>query len=106
MMFAKPLRERVMSGEITESVRVWLRPKVREGGRYRLGPGSIEVTSIREIAPELVNDAMARRTGFEDADALMKMARHGPGDRVYLVRFAYREDEPVPPPAKKARWKK
>lgn len=106
MHFSKPLRERVMRGDITESVRVWVRPQVREGGRYGFGPGSIEVTSIREIAPELVTDALARRTGFEDAEALMKIARHGSGDRIYLVRFVYREDEPPPPPKKKTWGKK
>jgi hypothetical protein len=100
MMFAKPLRERVMSGEITESVRVWIKPKVRAGGRYALGPGCIEVASITEIAPERVTDALARRTGFKDAGDLMKMARHGPGDRVYLVRFRYLRDEKPPPPRK------
>jgi hypothetical protein len=99
MIFSKPLRPRVMSGEITESIRVWLKPKVRAGGRYALGPGCIEVTSITEIAPERVTDKLAQRTGFEDAAALWKMARHGPGDRVYLVRFVYLEDE-KPPPAK------
>jgi hypothetical protein len=101
MIFSNPLRPRVMSGEITESIRVWLKPKVRAGGRYALGPGSIEVTSITEIAPERVTDKLAQRTGFEDAAALWKMARHGPGDRVYLVRFVY--DDEKPPPVKKTR---
>lgn len=103
MHFAKPLRERVIRGEITESVRVWLRPKVREGGRYSLGPGCIEVTSLREIAPEIVTDALARRTGFADAEALMKMARHGSGDRVFLVTFVYHEDKPPAPQTQKRR---
>lgn len=32
MMFARPLRERVRSGEITTSVRIWLTPRVKVGG--------------------------------------------------------------------------
>ncbi len=105
MMFAKPLRPRVMSGEITESVRIWIRPKVKEGGRYPLGPGFIKVTSIREIPEEAITDALARRTGFKDAADLMKIAKHGPGDRVFLVQFAYLEGEDTPAP-KKPRSKK
>jgi hypothetical protein len=94
MHFGEPQRDGVVRGKITESVRVWLRPKVREGGHYRMGAGHIEVTGITEIAPERVNDALARRTGFKNAEALMKIARHGPGDRIYLVRFVYHKGAP------------
>src|SRR5205823_4434352 len=48
MMFTKRLREPVMAGDVTCSVRIWRRAHVRVGGRYPLGPGHIEVTSIRE----------------------------------------------------------
>ena len=41
-----------MRGEITCSVRIWQSPHVKVGGRYRLGEGAIEVTSIREISME------------------------------------------------------
>jgi|SRR5579871_4739837 len=92
MHFAKPLRAGVMSGAITESVRIWVRPQVKAGGRYRFGRGAIEVTSIQEIARETISDALARRTGFNDAQALLKMAQHGSGDRVFLVRFIYHPD--------------
>jgi hypothetical protein len=90
MMFARPLRERVMRGEITCSVRVWQRPRVKVGGRYPLGPGHVEVTSIREIADAEVTDALARESGFADVGELMRVARHGRGDTLYLVRFEYR----------------
>ena len=104
MHFGDPVvRERVMRGEITESVRVWLRPRVREGGRYALGPGCIEVTSVTEVAPERITNALARRIGYKNADDLMKIARHGHGDRIYLVRFVYLDERPLPPAkAKKA----
>jgi hypothetical protein len=39
MQFAKRLRDPVMCGEITCSVRIWRRPQVKAGRRYRLGPG-------------------------------------------------------------------
>jgi len=92
MMFTKRLREPVMRGEITCSVRIWLRPKVKAGGRYPMGPGWIHVTSIREIEPEDITPDLAKRGGFADVADLMSVAKHGPGETVYLVEFEYRED--------------
>src|SRR5689334_23352269 len=103
MHFGDPeIRERIVRGEITETVRVWLRPRAKVGGCYALGPGCIEVTSITEVAPERITDALSRRLGFKTADEMMKIARHGAGDRIYLVRFVYRKERPLPAaPAKK-----
>jgi hypothetical protein len=92
MMFAKPLRERVRSGEITNSVRIWLRPRVRVGGRYPLLDGRIEVTRLQEIDLADVTDEMAREGGFSSLAALMETARHGRGERVFLVDFVWLSD--------------
>jgi hypothetical protein len=91
MVFTKRLRERVMRGEIRCSVRIWQRPRVKVGGRYPLGPGAIHVSSVREIAFDDITDDLARRSGFAGVDDLLGVAKHGPGDTVYLVEFAYRE---------------
>ena len=90
MMFAKRLREPVMRGEITCSVRIWQRPKVKVGGRYALGPGAIHVTAIREIGLSDITPELARRSGFEGVVDLLEVAKHGPGETVYLVEFEYR----------------
>jgi len=91
MVFTKRLRDRVMLGEITCSVRIWQSPRVKVGGRYPLGPGAIHVTSVREIAFESITPALARRSGFDDVANLLSVARHGPGQNVYLVEFEYQE---------------
>ena len=91
MVFAKRLRERVIRGEIDCSVRIWKSPRVRVGGRYRLGAGHIEVTALREIGLADITAALARRSGFEGVIDLLKTARHGAGDRVFLVEFTYSE---------------
>ena len=92
MMFTKRLREPVMRGDVTCSVRIWQKPHVKVGGRYRLGKGAIEVTSIREIGLEDITPELARRSGFQGVIELLKIAKHGPGDRVFLVEFEYRPD--------------
>ena len=92
MMFTKRLREPVMRGEITCSVRIWQRPHVKVGGRYRLGAGAIEVTAVREIGFEGITPELARRSGFQGVVDLLKTAKHGPGERVYLVEFQFLPD--------------
>lgn len=89
MMFTKRLREPVMRGEITCSVRIWQSPRVKAGGRYPLGPGAIHVTSIRQIGLDDITPALARRSGFQGVVDLLKTAKHGPGQNVYLVEFEY-----------------
>jgi hypothetical protein len=91
MMFAKRLRDRVMLGEITCSVRIWQRPHVKVGGRYPLGPGEIHVTSLREIEWERITPELARRSGFDSVEDLLAVARHGRGDNVHLVEFEFHE---------------
>jgi hypothetical protein len=90
MLFTKKLRARVKSGEVTASVRIWQRPHVRVGGKYRLEEGYIEVTSIRQILWEDLSDSLAREGGFRNLIDLLKTAKHGSGQCVYYVRFRYR----------------
>jgi hypothetical protein len=92
MTFTKRLREPVMRGEVTCSVRIWRSPRVRIGGRYRLGHGAIEVTSLHQIELADITPALARRSGFAGVVDLLKVAKHGAGERVYLVEFEFRPD--------------
>ena len=80
-----------MRGEVTCSVRIWQGPKVKVGGRYKLGPGAVEVTSIRRIELADITPKLARESGFAGVVDLLKIAKHGPGENVYLIEFEYRE---------------
>ena len=89
MLFAKDLRERIRRGRIRCSVRIWQRPRVKVGGKYRMDDGHIVVDSITPMAVGDVTDDLARESGFEGLADLMRVARHGRGDNVYLIRFHY-----------------
>jgi len=89
MLFTKRLRAPIMHGEVTCSVRIWRRPHVKVGGRYGLGQGFIRVTSIRQITLADVTPELARRSGFSGVVDLLKVAKHGPGENVYLIDFEY-----------------
>ncbi len=91
MQFTQRLRDPVRRGDVTCSVRIWKRPHVKVGGCYPLPPGEIEVTNIREIDLADVTPALARRSGFEGLVDLLKVAKHGAGERVFLVEFRYLE---------------
>jgi hypothetical protein len=89
VQFTKRLREGVRNGEITCSIRIWQRPHVRAGGLYPMGEGHILVESIREIALDDITGDLARRSGFLGVVDMLKVAKHGSGEKVYLVEFEY-----------------
>ena len=89
MQFAKHLREPVKRGEVTCSVRVWVRPKVKVGGRYKLEGGQIVVDRIQQIDFDSITPSLARKSGFASVPELLRTAIHGPGRNVYLVEFHY-----------------
>jgi hypothetical protein len=49
------------------------------------------VTSIRQIELSDVTPDLARRSGFLGVVDLLKVAKHGPGENVYLVEFEYED---------------
>ena len=95
MVFARRLREGVIRGEITCTVRIWTGPHVKEGGRYSMGDGAIEIDSITPIGFPDITPELARESGFSGLLDLLKVAKHGKGDKIYLIRFHY-----IPPRAK------
>jgi hypothetical protein len=66
-----------------------MRPHVKVGGRYRMDEGHIVIDSIEPIELADVTRGLARESGFASVEDLLKTARHGRGDNVYLIRFHY-----------------
>lgn len=89
--FSRELRDDVLAGDITLSVRLWKRPKVKSGGRYRVGPGEIEVDAIELVPFAAVTEEDVRRAGEQDRETLRRRAAHaGPIDDdtlVYRIEF-------------------
>ena len=51
--------------------------------------GHIVVDSIAPITLADVTYDLARESGFESVDDLLRTAIHGRGDKMYLIRFHY-----------------
>jgi hypothetical protein len=91
MQFSRELRDDVLAGDITLSVRLWTRPQVKEGGRYRVGLGEIEVDAIELVPFAAITGADVRRAGEPDRETLRRRAAHaGPindDTLVYRIEF-------------------
>lgn len=51
--------------------------------------GEIEIDSIEPIGLFEITPELARESGFLGVVDLLKVAKHGKGENVYLVRFRY-----------------
>jgi hypothetical protein len=89
MTFTKRLREGIRRGEITCTVRIWKRLHVKVGGRYRMEEGEIVVDSIEPIGFPDITPQLARESGFLGIVDLLKVAKHGSGENIYLIRFHF-----------------
>jgi hypothetical protein len=89
--FSPELRSDVLAEDITLSVRLWKRPRVKLGGRYRVGPGEIEVDAVELVPFAAVTAQDVRRAGEPDLETLRQRAAHsGPIDEdtlVYRIEF-------------------
>jgi hypothetical protein len=94
--FSRELRDGVMSGDITVSFRLWRRPKVKEGGRYPVGPAQIEVDCVELVPFASITAADIRRSGEGDRESLRQRAAHaGPiADNTLLYRVEFHLAEP------------
>ncbi len=89
--FSRELRNDVLAGDITISIRLWRRPRVKPGGRYRVGPGEIEIDAIEPVPFAAITPEDVRRAGESDREALRERAAHaGPiheDTLVYRIEF-------------------
>ena len=97
MEFSRELRYDVLAGDITLSVRLWKRPRVRQGGRYRVGPGEIEVDDVELVPFSAISEEDVRHAGEVDREALRRRAAHaGPIEEDTLVyRIEFHAVEPT-----------
>lgn len=81
----------MLSGDITVTFRLWRNSQVRVGGRYRVGPGQIEVDSIELVPFASIGVTDLQCSGEADRESLRRRAAHaGPiqdGTLLYRIEF-------------------
>jgi hypothetical protein len=76
VQFSAELREPVLAGDVTVSFRLWRRPKVRPGGRYHVGPGTIEVDAVDLVPFAQIGPEDLAASGEPDRESLRRRAAH------------------------------
>jgi hypothetical protein len=102
LLFTADAHAALASGAVTVTFRLWKRPQVKVGGRYRVGVVTLVVDELDQCRVGEITRADVRRAGFADVDALrMRLA---PRDRSFgsgtvVWRVAFHVDETGPGPA-------
>lgn len=90
-MFSPELRDAVAAGDITVSIRLWQRPKVKVGGRYSSHGFGVEIDSIELLPFSAITPDDVTCSGEPDRETLRQRAAHaGPIDEdtlVYRIEF-------------------
>jgi hypothetical protein len=74
LAFTQDAHGRVADGSITVTYRAWKRPQVKIGGRYRIGPTTVEVSALAQVPLATVPDGDRRWLG--DADPVWRVDFH------------------------------
>jgi hypothetical protein len=89
--FARESHAGIADGRFDLTFRLWSRPQAKVGGRYRVGAVTIEVDEMELVPFGTVSEAEARRSGYEDRQALRVITAHaGPvhdDTLVYRIEF-------------------
>lgn len=73
LLFKKRFHAGLVDGSVTRTFRLWEKPHVKVGGRYRVHPiGVVEVEAVSRVALGTLTDADARHGGFESKAELLE----------------------------------
>jgi hypothetical protein len=91
VQFSRDLRQAVADGEVTVSIRLWTRPKVKAGGRYQTAGVVIEIDSVELLPFGALTAEDVLCSGEPDRESLRVRAAHaGPitdSTPVYRIEF-------------------
>ncbi|MEX0786693.1 MAG: hypothetical protein WD939_08660 [Dehalococcoidia bacterium] len=94
MLFESKQLPAIIEGRVTRTYRLWQRPQVRVGRRYRLHQeGALEIDAMDIVKVRSISNRDARLSGFDDKAALVaKLAERGQvndSTEVYRIDFHY-----------------
>jgi hypothetical protein len=99
VQFSAELRDLVADGTITVTYRLWSRPQVKVGGRYRTASVMIEVDDMELLPFSTITDEDLALTGERDLESLRRRTAHaGPvHDDTCLYRIQFHVVDEQPP---------
>ena len=100
LLFKKKFLDAIRRGEKTQTVRLWVRPRMKTGQRsYIPGIGYIRIASVELVEIDELTDSDALPDGFPTADALRAEIRTiysqypDRGQKAYRIRFTLAPNE-------------
>jgi hypothetical protein len=89
MLFAGSDRDGVANGKITAAYRRWAEARVVEGRIYRTNAGRIQIDSVRQVNPDLIddNDADVAAADRRNAKDVRRRLRGADDQPTFLVKF-------------------
>jgi hypothetical protein len=89
MLFAGSDRDGVANGKITAAYRRWAEARVAEGRIYRTNAGRIQIDSVRQVNPDLIddNDADVAAADRRNAKDVRRRLRGTEDQPTFLVKF-------------------
>ncbi|HEY1086625.1 MAG TPA: ASCH domain-containing protein, partial [Archangium sp.] len=73
LLFQKRFHAGLVDGAVRLTFRLWDKPRVKPGGRYRVHPiGVVEVESVARVTVRDITDADARAGGFSSRTELLE----------------------------------
>jgi len=88
VLFGKRFWDGLGDGSIMLAFRRWKRPTVRAGGTLRSPGGFLAIDSVEIVGEDSLDDAQARRAGYDDVGALRRELGPPAEDRaLYRVEF-------------------
>ncbi len=80
----------MLSGDITVTFRLWRNPKVKAGGRYRVGPAHIEIDTVELVPFASIDETDLQHTGEADRESLRRRRRTAHAGPVQDDTLVYR----------------
>ena len=72
LLFQKRFHAGIVDGAVRLTFRLWEKPHVKAGGRYRVHPiGVVEVSSVEHVTVGQISEADAKAGGFASRDELL-----------------------------------
>lgn len=89
MMLTERVAHAVAAGEVDVAYRRWRVPRVKAGSQFRSVAGVIRIDSIERVPITELNDADARRAGFQSVDDLIETFRGHDADPVFRIALSF-----------------
>jgi hypothetical protein len=102
VLLTRPTLDRIVAGDVDLVFRLWRQPTVKTGGRLRTAVGVLAIEAVDIVVASDIDDAQARRAGFESAEAVLhelhrprptraqgRVAKVDERSRMYRVQVAF-----------------